>query len=381
MQTCPMKVWRMRCLKISILLLSIANVSSGTRAAQASQRASTESGQTLGGATDIASHDLHITINPSTANIIQGAVYGLDAELENVSNLPLSVDRGVIQLAVQPELAPPNVSCTWFYTAVANPKVPMVMLMQPGDHFTVFFATGPKDSLRNSPQCQATYWGRLRRQLDFVPGNFSFVLTGTFSTPKAVSPSAQPSISSPQTSLSSQIASTPEEHYFPEAASLPVTIDQSQIIIYAGLGGLLGFLVMSFRNSTTLSEYAAKVQSASLKPPPKFLIILRQAAGVILISVTVTVIASRLSTTSFPVRVSVQDFLGALTVGFVAYFVGGKFIDKLSETLAPSSGSSGTLPNPATVPAVVTAAPSTVATAAAPIEDAGVPAVEGEQPR
>ena len=70
------------------------------------------------------------------------------------------------------------------------------------------------------------------------------------------------------------------------------------------------------------------------------LFILRSASAAILVSVTVTVIASRLSTTSFPVKVSVDDFWGALTIGFVSYFIGGKFIDKLSDTLSPGTAAS-----------------------------------------
>lgn len=277
--------------------------------------------------TATASRYLHVTINSSTANIVEGAVYGLDAELENVSSVPVTVDLGSLRLAVQPELAPSDFSCTFFYDAATNGLASILML--PGDHFTVFFDTGAKASpqaLKDDPTCVANFWGRLRRRLDFVPGNYSFVVIGkfTFVPPAAagsLSGSAPPSPSS---------AGKPEEHYFAQAASLSVSIDQAQIILYAGLGGLLAFLVMSFRGANTLSEYAGKVQARSSDPARKFVIILREAGGAILLSATVTVIAARLSTTAFPVKVSVNDFWGALTVGFVAYFIGGSFIDKLS---------------------------------------------------
>jgi hypothetical protein len=338
----------------ALVLLSTIGLTSSPFAVQSAQQPST-TGQGTSGAASSASHFLHITVNPSTANIIEGAVYGLDAEIENISSIPITIDIGQIQLAVQPELAPPNVSCTWFYNAVSNSKVPSPILMRPGDHFTVFFDTGAAaevTALKESPQCKATFWGGLRRRLDFVPGNFAFVLTGTFTftlIPQLVNSVSGPASTDP--SASTKL----EQHYFTETANLPVTIDQFQIITYAGLGGLLAFLVMSFRNANTLSEYAGKVQAASSmqaisrKPSLKSVIILRGAAAAILLSVTVTVIASRLSTTAFPVKVSVDDFWGALTVGFVSYFVGGKFIDKLSETLTPTPQPGGA-PAPAAPP-------------------------------
>jgi hypothetical protein len=331
------------------------STTAGQSAAQAKNQPSTAAGQSAAGATNATSHYLKITINPSTANIIQGAVYGLDAEIENTSNLQITVDLHKIQLAVQPELAPPNISCTWFYDAASNSALPSPMVMQPGDHFTVFFDTGTSSEGGTvSPDCRADFLGRLRRRLDFVPGKYSFVLTGTFSVPATLARSS-PGVS-PTTPAGTVEASTkPDEHYFTETVSLPVTIDQAQIIIYAGLGGLLAFLVMSFRNASTLSEYAAKVQAASSKPHPKFLIIARQAAAAILVSVTVTVVTSRLTSTSFPVKVSVEDFWGALTVGFVSYFIGGKFIDKLAETLKPGPPA----PAPAVPGAPASAAPAT----------------------
>lgn len=319
------------------------------------KKLSTATDQSTQGATT-SSHYLKITINPSTANIIQGAVYGLDAEIENISNEQVTVDVGKIQLAVQPELAPPDISCTWLYNAGSNTALPSPLVMQPGDHFTIFFDTGrSSDGATVPPDCKADLWGRLRRRLDFVPGKYSFMLTGTFSIPVAAITSAQ-SGASPATAADTAESSTKsDEHYFTEMVSLPVTIDQFQIIIYAGLGGLLAFLVMSLRSSGTLSEYAAKLQAGSTKPHPKSLIIARQAAAAILVSVTVTVVASRLTSTSFPVRVSVEDFWGAFTVGFVSYFIGGKFIDKLAEIVQgpplPAAAAPGAAPARQAAPA------------------------------
>jgi hypothetical protein len=285
------------------------------------------------------SRNVKITINPSTSHIIVGAVYGLDAEIQNTSNVAVTIDLKKMFLSVQPELAPPNIACTWFYSPAQGDDQPP-MIMRPGDHFTVFFDTGARAADRSvSPQCKATFWGGVRRRLNFIPGNYAFILTGSYLLPKSVPTLPAGSVTLPINS--SRSAPESEEHYFTETASLPVAIDQTQIILYAGLGGLLAFLVMTFRQAAQTSNRAS-VQG--------FFVSLPKAAAAILVSVTVTVIASRLSTTSFPVKVSVEDFWGALTVGFVSYFIGGKFIDKLSDTLAPVTPALAPAPVPAPTP-------------------------------
>ena len=262
---------------------------------------------------------LRININASTTNIIEGSLYGVDAELINVSNLPIDVDLQQVRLTVQPELAPGGWSCTYSYYAYYANNISKPRL-QPGDHFTVFFDTGAKldaQSPKDSPVCKSTWLDRLRRPLDFVPGKYAFVINVPFSPILQVPGNSAPA--------------DPPVHYYTETANLPVTIDQAEMVIYAGLGGVLAFLVMTFRVGNTLVGYATKVQASSQQPPRKVWIIVRGMGGAILLSATVAVIAGRLSNTEFPVKVSINDFWGALTVGFVSYFFGGKFIDKLSD--------------------------------------------------
>lgn len=308
----------LRCVSgIVLLLLCTFGTLVPSLVAQSHQQSSAVSGQPKGGVTNSSSSYLRVTINPSTVKVVQGAVYGVDAELENISNLPIALHVQDTSLAVQPEIAPSRSSCTMVYPAtVASPEhsESASTVLQPGDRFPVFFLTGSQSDLTS--ECKGTRWDVVRKQLDFVPGNFTFVLTGTFTIPTRAS--------------SKSDAPNPEIHHFTETASLPVTIEQFKIVLYAGLGGFLAFLVMSVRNASAFSGYKAHV---------KLLIFLYKAGAAILTSATVTVIAARLASTSFPVSVSVEDFWGALTVGFVSYFIGGKFIDKISETM--SSGTRG----------------------------------------
>ena len=56
--------------------------------------------------------------------------------------------------------------------------------------------------------------------------------------------------------------------------------------------------------------------------------------GSVLLSAIITILLSRISETQFLIRITVADFWGAITVGFVANYLGTKFLDKIigSET-------------------------------------------------
>lgn len=243
-------------------------------------------------AMESTSGSLRILFNPSTSRIVRGSVYGLDAEIENISGKTINIDLSTVSLAVQPELEPIKGNCTSFYAARYNPAIDHEIVLQARDHFTVFFDIESPLKGREGVNCpSANLLTKIRKNLDFTPGNYAFVLTGVESIQQ-------------------------ERHFFTETARLPVGIDQQQIMIDAGIGGLLAWLVTHFRrrNNFDLRSFAPW----------------RKMAGAVLLSSTITIVASRLSTTQFPLKVSVEDFWGALTVGFVSFFVGGKFIDKLT---------------------------------------------------
>lgn len=61
-----------------------------------------------------------------------------------------------------------------------------------------------------------------------------------------------------------------------------------------------------------------------------------------LTSSLVTVVTSRVSAeTLLPVKVSVNDMWGAITFGFIAYFLGGKFVQWLIDLRNKNSGQGG----------------------------------------
>jgi hypothetical protein len=54
--------------------------------------------------------------------------------------------------------------------------------------------------------------------------------------------------------------------------------------------------------------------------------IVRDVLGVAILSAAFMIVSSRLSDSQFPIKVSVLDGWGAITIGFQSYFAGKKFI-------------------------------------------------------
>jgi hypothetical protein len=294
---------------------------------------------TLVGAKPVAdsTNTVQVTFDTAPSQVIQGSAFSLVADIQNTTSSLILIDLDTVYLAVQPELAPPSAVCEWFYPASYEASLPSKIYLQPGDHLTVFFNAAEKtdaNTWNKYPTCRANWWGRVLKRLDFLPGSYSFLLRGTYysNLPTATTGGSQPQAST-GASLPAPASASGDEHFFSASANLPVAIDQTQIILYAAIGGLLAWLVMTFRSSPTPEGQPLAFQQRLVV----WIGVLRKIAAAMLVSVTVTIVASRLSATSFPVKVSVDDFWGALTVGFVSYFIGGKFIDRLADSVTSTS--------------------------------------------
>jgi hypothetical protein len=274
-------------------------------------------------ATD-ANSPLQVTISPSTAHIVRGAAYSLDAQIKNVSKQPVGVDLRTITLAAQPELAPKNQNCAWFFGSFYSPSIARNedenFILQPQERVTVFFnmRTGDNLGANTAPICRAKRTDGISNVLNFVPGQYVFELTGRYKAPNPVPGSSE----STSTGWS-------EPRVFSQNATLEVGIDQASILLFAALGGFFAFLVMALRHGGDFGQIFAE-QMGTRAWFWKVAVFGKNAFAAAFLSAAVTIVASRLSDTQFPIKVSVNDFWGALTVGFVSYFVGGKFIDKLA---------------------------------------------------
>lgn len=303
-----------------------------------------------------------VTIATSRTEVAGTAPYGVFADLENVSPGALRIYSGDIRLVIQPEIAGDH-NCnfavdgylpTESYTDDQHPRGGDIVI-QPKEHYPVFWdvsksntkrcgpadddevkqGTGPENGAQRASDPAKTpaslassnvfeklggvvadLFAGAQEQLSFVPGDYVFVVAG-----KAYS-----------------AASTTDTYYhtFTDRVKLHVGLSQIDTMIAAMLGGILGYLVIALREGGDFKLLAS--ETASGRRTRGMVTILRSMISAALVSAVVTVILSRISDTQFPIKVSVNDFWGALTVGFVAFFAGNKLIDRIAGLASTPKG-------------------------------------------
>lgn len=112
-----------------------------------------------------------------------------------------------------------------------------------------------------------------------------------------------------------------------ETATVKMAAPQTVILLGAMLGGLVSvFLFPQSRPKSVILSYREGGFVPSLMA---FFGLVYSVAGACLLSAIVTVMLARLSETQFLVKISVNDFWGAVVVGFIAQYAGVAVLDKL----------------------------------------------------
>jgi len=315
------------------------------------------------------SNPLKITLTPSELPLKLGSNSNITADIQNVANRPVEIETGSIQLMTHAILSPSDSLCVTPLAGISNSIImgQPYLVLQPQDHLSVFFnlsqrsftsdeqtrlaadqnAFNSSQSLKTpggqltpipvnsqyqadlqadyNHSCDSRDFGRIKRAFDFSPGNYNYFVSGRFSV--------------------CQGDENGTSCYYPtrsfgQSATFQVGIDQTLIIIFAIVGGMLAYFVDSVRSPDgPIGEFFSLITAGSglkgigmaVSKDGLILIlkILRDSIGVAILSSAFTIVSSRLSDSQFPIKVSVLDVWGAITIGFLSYFVGNKFIDSL----------------------------------------------------
>jgi len=300
-------------------IVSGQTAAKNTRSSQSAATTNSESGppasSTSGAKPAAGARELlKVTIGSSRTSVTRDGSYGIFADLENVSSDVVTITPGETILVVQPEVSQPN-ACVQAEIGIfpAQPKssaqpAATEIHIQPSEHYKVFWdLTRPGRNNANCPQ------SGMRDFLGFVPGDYAFTVEGIAYAPTAA---GQP----------------PMAHTYTETTTLRVSISQLWTAIAAFLGALFAYLVVALQPGHDFDRWRPELTVVGRAKVAGVLI--RNAFSAGLLGSAVTIVASRLSDTQFPVKVSVNDFWGALTIGFVAYFIGNKFITTIASRLA-----------------------------------------------
>jgi hypothetical protein len=310
---------------------------------------------------------LKITLTPSETPLKIGSTSNIAATLANISSRPVRVELDMLQLTTHSIVAGSSSRCVMAMTPNFNASMGPEVTLQPQDQVTVLFnlsqdgrfgpppampggapqlspdaakaqaAAAAADAKAAAQSCDAHWWGPMKRALDFSPGNYDYFLSGYFSLClNPGDPNPDPTCLLPMRPLS-------------VSATFPVGIDQASIILFSVVGGLLALLVVTFNSAnkpgsimhdfrsvaTTSTGFQAFWQrlwtSEGVAVAGKFLV---RAFGVAILSAAFTIVSSRLSDTQLPVKITILDAWGAMTIGFVSFFVGQRFIKTVAAAAA-----------------------------------------------
>jgi hypothetical protein len=128
-------------------------------------------------------------------------------------------------------------------------------------------------------------------------------------------------------------------HSTTQNMTIRVMAPQFVILLGAALGGLIAYIIFPTRRAQQVTV------TRTTTPDTRFTTIFRAATdvqkkitaalGAMLWSAIVTILLSRLAESQFLIRVTVNDFWGAIAIGLVAQYAGSKWLERL---LPDSSG-------------------------------------------
>ncbi len=332
--------------------------------------ATLDTGPKLHGSETTTAIPLKITMTPSETPLKIGSTSNMAATIQNISNLPVSVSTTSLLLTTPAIVGGKASKCVVDIPQanILSTVQPMVTL-QPQDSITVLFNLSqppryaapvhmPKESDAAFQQAEQSYrtfmtscnmgWsGPLQRVLDFSPGNYDYYLQGQFT------------LCTDMKEQATNAACSQPLRNFSASASFPVGIDQTTIVIFAILGGWLALFYVVFSKASQpgsiLHDFNSSLldlapEEKSSNPVGRFLQKLMTSSGAqaaarflvrliatSILSAAVTVISSRISNPSLPIRINVMDAWGAMTMGFLSYFLGAKFISSLTDWSAGGS--------------------------------------------
>ncbi len=311
---------------------------------------------------------IRVTIETSrptvTTDDTSFAFYG---DLENVSSSMVTLYSRETVLVVAPEISQ-NHKCIFaidaFFPTEPSPQLgeSQHILLRPQEHYKVAWSvgenntrdcsSGPEAILSEEAQARKleqqkgttqgateqkaksqnrrSFWSSLSDTIDFAPGKYLFIVEGNAYGYDAAK---QPP----------DCEETPP-HRFVETASLNVGISQLVAAAAAAFGGLFGYLVMLLRPNSAELKLAKDTSAFSIWGFSSG--VARRVVSAMMLSGIIAVVTSRVSEAPIPIKVSIPDVWGAFTLGFIAYFVGDKFIKWLAEKLG-GAGQNPPAPQPA----------------------------------
>ena len=275
--------------------------------------------------------ELSIATEASRAQPTAGGSFSLSAVVKNLRTKPITLTGRGSTLFLPPEVAGSEAPSLCTYTATSPPRRERRVFLTIRPSQSQVATAMPLSGLwAHHPGIVATNAARgmiqsivrkVKSEMEFVffsPGDYKATVTLSYH------------------------ADDPPDSFrtITQSAVVYVAAPQSVILLGAAVGGLLGYIISLLFFSKKQDAVTPSTQlwgegfGSITVNVFKFL---AGAVGSIVLSAIVTILLSRLSETQFLIRVSINDFWGAIAVGFVANLTGIKIVQTISgEAPAPN---------------------------------------------
>ena len=329
-----------------LLLIVLILAPSSFAAAQATVPAATPATAAL----TLATKQIEITLRGSRLQVVAGSGFGIWADIKNISNGPVFMNPKFFTMTPPSEVSRADGPQDWasvmsgsFLLWDYHDPYNKVMRLEAQSTTTAFWP-GPGYSPRDV-SWHKSLWESGKNWLglvNFVPGEYTFKVVGAYWS--EVEPAAQvfrrvaaasaelvekdarargadaPTMEKAETAARAARDASAKEEAATVAATghrseiaeikIAVTAPQSIVLVGAGIGGLIAYFLLP---------------NVRLRPHRFAWMDLAAAA---LLSTIVTILVSRISEAQFPVKISVNDFWGAITMGFIAGASGTAILKK-----------------------------------------------------
>lgn len=278
---------------------------------------------------------MRITLKTSRDQATQGSSFGITAEIENVSSLPIYTMPSAIAMTVPPELDDGGPHDLWAF--IPGIQVPpnqnywdTVIVLEPGSVIPAVWSGGslPGSSAAATNTSLTTQTcrqlgmdcGKFFRGLGFSPGRYTLTIVSSYW----------------DTYEGAQTKSV-ERHTEISQIQETITAPQSVILFGAALGGIIAFLLLTKLQPSSTTGWSSVGWIPGL-------------LSAVLLSAIVTILIARLSQSQFIISVTVNDFWGAIAVGFIITAAGPSILRKFSGLLAGSGSAPSVAPQPLVTP-------------------------------
>ncbi|MBI5641173.1 MAG: hypothetical protein HZA17_12175 [Nitrospirae bacterium] len=259
-----------------------------------------------------------------------GPGLGIVAEIKNISNSTVYLKSLHTTLVLPPELDKQFTGINEWFAFFPTQSIEDVtksvydrsILIKPGDTYNVFWTTSQKTRFQDG-----NVWSLMRNISSIILAelNYLFFSPGEYKISVIAKYWTDPRF--------------PQDNYrlITQSKKIIVSTPQSVIIVGSALGGLIAYFILPVARRRFI-KVSIETSETDASPFPKSLTRkifdlpygkeILGILGSILLSVIITILLARISETQFLIRVTINDFWGAIAIGFIGNYTGFSFLSK-----------------------------------------------------